>query len=105
MRAGSWCLLLEYIREIAGYAFAHDNYNYSRYLTKFLAEILALESDFLEVYTEFQNGNFAVQLSDVNTFVKVESDKVIEMTINCDTINQSINKSINGGGGGGGGGI
>ena len=47
--------------------------------------MLALETDFPEVYTEFQNGNFAVQLSDVNTFGKVESDKVIGMTINRDT--------------------
>ena len=54
-------------------------------MTPFLAEMLPLETDFPEVYLEFQNGNFAVQLSDVNTFGKVESDKVIEMTINRDT--------------------
>ena len=57
VRTGSWCLLLECIREIAVYAFARDNYDYARYFTPFLAEML--------VYTEFQNGNFAVQLSDV----------------------------------------
>ena len=64
VRTGSWCLLLECVRDIASYAFAYDNHNYARYLTPFLAEMLALESDFPEIYVEFKDGNFAVQLSD-----------------------------------------
>ena len=32
-RTGDWDLLLEFVRGIARYAFAYDNYNYARYLT------------------------------------------------------------------------
>ena len=32
-RTGDWDLLLEFVRDIARYAFAYDNYNYARYLT------------------------------------------------------------------------
>ena len=85
VRTGDWTLLLECIRDITTYAFAYDNYNYARYLTPFLAEMIALETAFPEVYTEFINGNFVVQLSDFNPFGKVEPDKVIEMTVNRDT--------------------
>ena len=47
--------------------------------------MIVLEEDFPEVYREFMEGKFAVQLSDFNPFGKIEPDKVIEMTINRDT--------------------
>lgn len=47
--------------------------------------MIAPEEDFTEVYREFIEGKFAVQLSDFNPFGKVESDKVIAMTVNRDT--------------------
>ena len=84
-RTGHWILLLECIRDVAIYAFAYDNYNYARYLTPFLAEMIALETDFPNVYSEFIHGNFVVQLSEFNPFGKVEPDKVIEVTVNRDT--------------------
>ena len=60
-KTGNWDLL-EYIRDIAIYAFAYDNYNYARYLTPLLAEMMALETDFPNFYSEFVQGNFVVQL-------------------------------------------
>ena len=78
-------LLLECIRDIAEYAFAYDNHNYARYLIPFLAEMLQIEHSYPDVYEEFINGNFVAQLSDVNSFGKVELDKVMEVTINRDT--------------------
>ena len=84
-RSGNWDLLLECVREITIYAFAYDNYNYARYLPAFLGEIIALETTHPEVYKDFQEGQFAVQLSSNNPFGRVEADKTIETTINKDT--------------------
>ena len=84
-RAGKWELLLECIRDVVAYAFAYDNFNYARYLTPFLGEMLNLEVDHPEIYNAFIQGHFSVQLSEGNTFGKMEADKVIETTINKDT--------------------
>ena len=83
-RAGLWDLLLECIREIIPYAFAYDNINYARYLSVMLGDMLALEYDFPEICEQFLLGNFTAQLSD-GVFSRVETDKVIEMTLNKDT--------------------
>lgn len=85
IRSGRWELLLECIRDIIPYAFAYDNINYARYLTGMLGEMLELPSTFPEVYEEFVNGNFAVQLQNNYAFSRSEADKVIETTINKDT--------------------
>ena len=84
-RAGKWELLLECTRDVAAYAFAYDNFNYARYLTPFLGEMLNLEVDHPEIYNALVEGNFSVQLSDGNTFGRLEADKFIETTINQDT--------------------
>ena len=51
-------------------------------LTPFLAEMLLLEEQFTDIYQEFKNGNFVAQLSEANSFGRVEPDKCIEMTVN-----------------------
>ena len=84
-RAGIWHLFLETIRDIFPYTFAYENINYSRYLTVMLGELSSLETDHPDVYQEFMEGNFTVQLSEHCTFGRMEPDKVIEMTINKDT--------------------
>ena len=83
-RAGLWDLLLECIREIIPFAFAYDNINYARYLSVMLGDMLALETEFPEIYEQFLLGNFTAQISD-GVFNRVETDKVIEMTLNKDT--------------------
>lgn len=83
-RAGLWDLLLECIREIIPYAFAYDNINYARYLSVMLGDMFALEADFPEIYAQFLCGNFTAQITD-GVFSRVETDKVIEMTLNKDT--------------------
>ena len=82
---GDWDLLLECVKDIARYAFAYDNYNYPRYLTPWLSEMLTLETSHSEVYQEFKKGNFSVQLSETNPFGGCKPDRVIETTINKDT--------------------
>ena len=83
-RTGLWDLLLECISEVIPYAFAYDHVNYSRYLTVMLGDMLALEKDFPEIYEQFLHGNFTAQLTE-GMFNRVETDKVIEMTLNKDT--------------------
>ena len=80
-RLGRWELLLEFIREVIPYAFAYDHVNYAQYLTVMLGEMFSLEEQFPEVYHQCIPGNFAAELSD-GVFSRVETDKVIEMTIN-----------------------
>ena len=49
-----------------------------------LGEMFSLEEQFPEVYHKCIPGNFSAELSD-GVFSRVETDKVIEMTINKDT--------------------
>ena len=84
-RSGDWDLYVESLRTSLPWFFAYDRTNYSRYLTTHLNELLALESTHPDVYNEFQKGNFSVQISESNTFGRMEADKVIETTINRDT--------------------
>ena len=44
-----------------------------------------LEENHRYIYDDFMKGNFSVQMSDNNTFGRLEADKVIETTINKDT--------------------
>ena len=84
-RAGLWHLYLESMRSLLPWTFAYDRYNYARYLTLHFVDMLSLESDHPEVYHEFINGNFTVQISSSNTFGRIEADKTIETTINRDS--------------------
>ena len=85
IRSGGWEFLLECIRSIIPYAFAYDHINYSRYLTAMLGDMLMLPNDVPGIYEEFMKGNFAAQLTEKSKFSKIETDKVIEMTLNKDT--------------------
>ena len=85
IRNGDWALLLVCIRNIIPYTFAYDNINYAHYLTIMLGDMLRLPYSFPGIYEEFMRGNFAAQLSDNTRFSRVETDKVIEMTLNKDT--------------------
>ena len=84
-RSGKWDLYIESIRSALPWFFAHDRQNYSRYLTAHYYDLLLLKDNHPEIYTEFENGNFSVQLSGSNSFARMELDKVIETTINKDT--------------------
>ena len=84
VRRGNWDLLLESIRDIIPFFFAYDHINYARYTTVMLADMLSLPDKFPDVYAEFKKGNFSAQISD-GSFSRVETDKIIEMTLNKDT--------------------
>ena len=46
-----------------------------------LSEMLSLETNYAEVYQQFVEGNFTVQLSGKNTFGWMEPDKVNNILI------------------------
>ena len=64
--------------------FTYDKQNYSQFLATQFQELLSFESWHPNVYEEFQKGNSSVQLSDNNTFGRMEPDGVIETTITRD---------------------
>ena len=72
-RSGQWNLLIECLRDVIPYAFAYDHHNYARYVTVMLGDMLSLPDDFPEIYQEFVNGNFTVQLSDNIPFAKTRN--------------------------------
>ena len=93
-RAGLWHLYLESMRSLLPWTFAYDRYKYARYLTLHFVDMLSHESDHPELYHEFINGNFTVQISST-TFGRIEADKTIETTINRDskTPGETLNSS------------
>jgi len=84
-RSGHWALYLISIRQSLPWFFAYDRQNYFRYLTAHYLELVHLESNFPDVYAEFEGGNFSVQLPPDNPFGRMEADKMIQTTINKDT--------------------
>ena len=76
---------MEFLRSTLPWLFAYDRTNYSKYLTAHYTDLLTLENTHPDVYNEFQKGQFSVQISEKNTFGRMEADKVIETTINRDT--------------------
>lgn len=84
-RSGYWSLYLVSLRQALPWFFAYDRPNYSRYLTAHYQDLVRLEKDFPEIHSEFEKGNFSVQLSPDNPFGRMEADKVIETTVNKDT--------------------
>ena len=85
-RTGDWWILyIESIRRFLPWAFTCDRQYYARYLTLHLMEMVNLEENHRCIYDDFMKGNFSVQISDNNTFGRLEADEVIETTINKDT--------------------
>ena len=85
IRSGDWELLRECIRRILPYTFAVDHINYVCYISVMLADMLQLPHDFPDVYEEFVGRKFAFQITENSKFSCIETDKVIEMTLNKDS--------------------
>ena len=71
------------------YCFTYYHINYARYLTYFLGDMLQLNKSFPGIYEQVIVRNFAAQLSSKlfshKLFSRIETDKVIQMTLNKDT--------------------
>ena len=85
IRYGDCKLLLQCITRILPYTFAFHHINYVRYLSVMLRDKLPLPNDFPDVYGNFVGRKIAAQLTENSTFLRIETDKVIEMSLNKDT--------------------
>ena len=85
IRYGDCKLLLQCITRILPYTFAFHHINYVRYLSVMLRDKLPLPNDFPDVYGNFVGRKIAAQLTKNSTFLRIETDKVIKMSLNKDT--------------------
>ena len=81
IRYGDWKLLLQCITRILPYTFAFDHIDYVRYLSVMLGDKLSLPDDFPDAYKNFIGRKFAAQLTKNSTILRIETDKVIEMSL------------------------
>ena len=87
-REGNWALHLASIRALIPWCFAYDRLNYARYLPYYYAQMSQLASTHPEVFSEFMEGGFSVQMvqmDSTNPFGRIPVDQRIEETINKDT--------------------
>lgn len=84
-REGDWILHLASIRAMIPWCFAYDRINYARYLPYYYAQMLQLPSTHPDVFKEFMEGCFSVQMGSTNTFGRIPVDQAIEETVNKDT--------------------
>ena len=84
-REGNWLLYLSAIDYFISSCFAYDKMNYARYLPIYFAEMTALPQTHPNIFENFLNGQFSVQMSNNNTFGRIPVDQTIECTINKDT--------------------
>ena len=84
IRYGDWKLLLQCITRILPYTLSFDHINYVRYLSVMLADKLLLSNDFPDVYKNLVGRNSAAQLTVISTFLHIETDKVMETSLNKD---------------------
>lgn len=84
-RDGNWDLHLHAIREMIPWCFAYDKVNYARYLPAYYAQMISLEKEHLDVYQQFMDGHFTLQLGDERSFSRIPVDQTTEVTVNKDT--------------------
>ena len=84
-REGNWQLHLSSIRALVPWCFAYDKQNYARYLSVYFAQMSNLENDHPDVYENFRDGGFSVQLGSQNPFSRIPVDQTVEETVNRDT--------------------
>lgn len=84
-REGNWQLHLYAIRNMILWCFAYDKINYARYLPVYYAQMINLHSEHPNVYSNFMNGIFSVQLAGESPFGRIPVDQTTEVTVNKDT--------------------
>ena len=76
VRNADWKLHLHCIRKMLPWIFALDRVNYSRYLSLFWCEMVALKETNADVYCQLESDDFCVQRSSSN-FSQVAVDQAI----------------------------
>ena len=83
-RTGNWCLHLAAASSMTPYFFAHDRYNYSRWLPVYLADMEQLQQKHPTVYQRFMEGDHVINRSS-QPFSSVWTDMALEQSINLDS--------------------
>lgn len=84
-RERDWILHLASIRAMIPWCFSYDRINYARYLPYYYAQMSQLPSTHPDVFKEFMEGGFSVQMGSTNPFGRIPVDQAIEETVNKDT--------------------
>ena len=84
-REGNWHLHFLDIREMIPWCFAYNKVNYARYLPAYYAQMISQENYHPNVYQQFMDGHFTVQLGDERSFSRISVDQTTEVTGNKDT--------------------
>ena len=67
------------------WCFAYDKVNYAPCLPVYYADMVNLHDEHPGLHMYFQQGGFAVQLTNESPFVSIPVDQVVEETVNKDT--------------------
>ena len=84
-RDGNWHVHLHAVREMIPWCFAYDKVDYARYLPAYYAQMISLQKEHPDVYQQFMDGHFTVQLGDERSFNRIPVDQITEVTVNKDT--------------------
>jgi hypothetical protein len=84
-REGDWALHMSTIHAMIPWCFAYDKVNYARYLPVYYADMSNMSTQYPDIYNNFLDGRFSVQLGSNNPFVKISVDQTTEETVNKDT--------------------
>ena len=70
-REVNWMLHLACIRQMLPWCFAHDNTNYSRYMSIYYSDMTSLPKEHPQVHAFLEAGGFLVQMSSDNAFCRI----------------------------------
>ena len=84
-REGDWALHMSTIYAMIPWCFAYDKVNYARYLPVYYADMSNISTQYPDIYNNFLDGRFSVQLGSDNPFGKIPVDQTTEETVNKDT--------------------
>ena len=77
LRESNFLLHVQVLRNMMKWFFAFDHFNYARWLSVHLYDLMNIHLFCPDVYNEFMNGNFAYQKSG-RKFSKISPDQVHE---------------------------
>lgn len=60
------------------WCFAYDKVNYARYLPAYYDKMISLEKEHPDVYQQFMDGHFTVQLGDEKSFSRIPVDQTTD---------------------------
>ena len=64
--------------------FSYDAIDYARYMSAYYSNMTSLPDEQPEVHAFMKNGGFSVQLSNYNTFGRIQVDQALEEIVNKD---------------------